>query len=126
LRKFEKKVRMFFKRSQLANFVCIGNSTPPSHSPNGEMPRDKQCDKCDYMTNDKRNLTRHMETMHLGLKKAQCDICGKQFSEKKKMKSHVETQHLGLKKAQCPQCGFRAASNHQISRHIREGDNDKS
>ena len=45
-----------------------------------------QCDQCDYKTSFQRNLTSHIERVHLKLR-LECEKCGKQF----KMASYLQT-----------------------------------
>ena len=50
------------------------------------------------------NLQNHKENTH-GQAKVKCDMCGKMFKTKQTMRRHVEILHLGLKKHECEICG---------------------
>lgn len=73
------------------------------------------CGKC-YST--KFNLKRHIETIHLRIKKYQCKDCKKLFSSKQNLTEHMYT-HSGARPFSCKICKkiFRQAS--QLSLHKR-------
>ncbi|OMJ83228.1 hypothetical protein SteCoe_15880 [Stentor coeruleus] len=64
------------------------------------------------------NLKRHVESVHMKLKKFKCQICGVLFSSKQSIKEHFHI-HMGFMPFKCVACdkSFRQAS--QLSLHKR-------
>lgn len=64
------------------------------------------------------NLKRHVESVHMKLKKFKCQICGVLFSSKQSIKEHFHI-HMGFMPFKCVACNksFRQAS--QLSLHKR-------
>lgn len=64
------------------------------------------------------NLKRHVESVHMRLKKFKCQICGILFSSKQSLKEHFHI-HMGSMPFKCVTCNksFRQAS--QLSLHKR-------
>ena len=52
---------------------------------------DLNCDQCDYITKDIRNLRRH-QTSHSDYQKLVCDKCGEQFKWHMQRKRHIESK----------------------------------
>ena len=52
-----------------------------------------QCQECGKSFNQKGNLKRHKDTIHLGLKKFCCEFCQKEFSKKDNMMHHISKLH---------------------------------
>ena len=61
------------------------------------------CQICDYATNMKVHLTRHLAVHGIG-KRFKCDKCDKEFAYKQSLKNHRET-HNSTSDFQCQQCG---------------------
>ncbi|OMJ95552.1 hypothetical protein SteCoe_961 [Stentor coeruleus] len=77
---------------------------------------------CEYST--KFNLKRHVESVHLHIKKYQCNICSGYFSSKQSLKEHRHI-HSGAMPFKCSVCDkfFRQASQLSLHKriHILEG-----
>jgi len=61
-----------------------------------------------YLLRTNFSLQRHKETVHLKLKAWLCDLCEKSFGEKRDMIRHKNAIHFGIKNKQskwvCPEC----------------------
>ena len=68
------------------------------------------------------SVYRHIQNMHLGLKRVACNICNKKFSESTNLKKHIEIHHSMAKprekKFKCEKCDFKTAHTHALKRHI--------
>ena len=51
------------------------------------------CPVCHKSYSQKYNLRRHIETVHMGLKKFQCPVCSKAFPAKRNMDDHMCRKH---------------------------------
>ena len=76
-----------------------------------------QCDKCDYLTNDKSHLKRHMlrhSDAPNGGRAFVCELCHKAFYTNKELKKH-SLIHSGIKPYKCDLCSsaFSDYSNHR-------------
>ncbi len=59
-----------------------------------------RCSFCHYKSkgrNSKAALKRHMEQVHLGIRKFTCDTCGKALTSSTKLKLHIDVVHFGKK-----------------------------
>ena len=64
----------------------------------------------------KQSMERHIEVLHLGLKKHECEICGKTFKNPSGMKRHVKIQHM-KEPFQCKYCSFTSLSSTAFNKH---------
>ena len=55
------------------------------------------CEQCDYTTNLKRNLTRHVKSNHMKSKPFACDQCAYSTIFKSRLQKHINAVHLKLK-----------------------------
>ena len=53
-----------------------------------------KCQQCDKGFSHPRNLKRHIETIHDGVKKYKCDFCGKDFNQSAHLKGHIINAHI--------------------------------
>ena len=79
---------------------------------------------CDSEYSTKFNLKRHVESVHLHVKKYVCSICKLSFCSKQSLKEHLRI-HSGIQPFKCTACekSFRQASQLSLHKriHILEG-----
>lgn len=73
---------------------------------------------CNKKYKSKYNLTRHINSMHLGIKSFICSLCQKSFVSKQTLLEH-EFLHTGEKPYKCayPKCGKLFRQSSQLSIH---------
>ena len=52
-----------------------------------------KCDICDYSYSEKRDMNRHIASVHEGQKPFNCDICEYKCSLNQQLKQHVTKKH---------------------------------
>lgn len=100
------------------------DNEPRSHPP----PKDKdfsisfkgnrryyECRHCDYKTQRKYNLSRHLDN-HAQIKKFSCLTCGKKFNENYRLDEHVRCVHN--KEMSCEMCGKAFRSKTGLQYHL--------
>ena len=65
-----------------------------------------QCENCDKPFSDKKNLKKHVSTVHNKKKAFKCDICDYSFSVKGSLKPHTESVYGGKKPFKCDICDY--------------------
>jgi len=75
------------------------------------------CHICDYATNLKGDLTRHLASHGIG-ERFRCDQCEKDFSRKGHLKSHRQS-HNSSSGAKCNTCGKIYKTEEHLKQHIR-------
>ncbi|CAG9324462.1 unnamed protein product [Blepharisma stoltei] len=73
---------------------------------------------CDKSFNSKYNLKRHINALHLGIKRFECNMCGKKLVSKQNLSEHLYT-HTGAKPFKCnfPGCEKVYRQSSQLSYH---------
>ena len=71
------------------------------------------CNLCSYMTSRKEILTRHVKTVHTGIRKT-CLECGKEVSN---LLQHVRSVHEKKLQFFCDECGYRSCRKDTLKRH---------
>ena len=80
------------------------------------------CLECQYSTDKKFDLNRHVKTVHKGQKDFKCDECGKSFGQVVHLKRHVYTVHQGQKDFKCDKCAKHFKDHPQEARvHSPQG-----
>ena len=72
---------------------------------------------CDYKAMTKTFMKRHVDRMHLKIRRHQCPHCAKPFEAKYSMDQHINGTHLGLKPLKCDTCDFCTAYTKVLSEH---------
>jgi len=76
------------------------------------------CDTCGKTFKQKTHLTRHVESLHLGIKYP-CKLCNYKASQISNLVTHTETVHE-KKQYTCKICPFEARTRFGVRRHSRE------
>ena len=76
------------------------------------------CEQCDFKSTIRRNLNRHRESIHLGIK-YQCEECSKEYTSTTELNRHVENIHRGGV-YQCDQCNKIFGHPKALRHHVRE------
>ena len=71
-----------------------------------------------YLQLWKRNLKRHIESVHEGIKPFKCNICDYETAQKGHLKKHKDSVHEGIKPYKCHICQFESATSSHVKRHI--------
>ena len=78
-----------------------------------------KCDRCDYASNFKQVLVKHMAKLHDTECEKMCDVCGQSFTSEKRFQLH-EMSHLD-KQFKCPAdgCMYATTSDELLKKHKR-------
>ena len=76
-----------------------------------------QCENCDYSSDDKSKLVRHVSSVHKGKKPYLCDKCDNKFSEISDLKRHISSVHEEKKPYKCDRCESRFGHVSHLYRH---------
>ena len=85
-----------------------------------------KCDKCDFTTNHKGKLNRHLKT-HLNIKerkKYPCKICDSEFFSSWRLKDHYTNFHTDTLKVEnahvkCEKCDYETNTRDKLVKHIK-------
>ena len=77
-----------------------------------------QCETCDFKSNKKYSLIRHVKHIHDRSDAYRCKTCGKTEIEKCRLKEHIEVEHEGRRWI-CEICGSPFKSSGGLSAHIK-------
>ena len=81
-----------------------------------------KCDRCDYLTDEKYLLARHVKNVHSVIKSFACSKCDFKTTYKYGLDKHVKVVHENFKPHQCtyPNCSFKGTANKaNLDIHIR-------
>ena len=81
-----------------------------------------KCDLCDYLTDEKYLLSRHVKNVHSEIKAFVCDKCDFKTTYKYGLKKHEKVVHNDYKPHKCtyPNCSFKGTANKaNLDIHIR-------
>jgi transcription elongation factor Elf1 len=77
-----------------------------------------QCGFCDYFSDKKDRMRRHIRTVHLREKPFHCDLCPLAFGRKDKLKRHVDTVHSVDKPFKCDFCAHASGRRDKLKYHV--------
>lgn len=79
------------------------------------------CDLCDYRTNERRNLNRHLLSMHNRVVPAasyvKCEHCRGQFVSRRYLRMHITMKHADVAAIRCELCDFETKERFELERH---------
>ena len=81
------------------------------------------CDICKKEFVTAKNLERHDELVHKGVRNFKCEDCGRAFGDSSGLKSHIRGVHQGIKfRHNCDKCGkgFKFASEFKKHQQIHK------
>lgn len=65
-----------------------------------------QCEQCEMTTTKKSSLERHVEGVHLELRRNECSGCDFTAAYRAGINHHIKVAHMRLKDQQCHECPF--------------------
>ena len=117
-------VKFKFNRS-LKSHLAAAHNTPKheevsrqTEKVQGRSDDEYRCDTCGKRFKQKTHLTRHVESLHLGIKYP-CKLCDYKASQISNLVTHTETVHE-KKQYNCKLCPFEARTRFSVRRHTRE------
>jgi len=75
------------------------------------------CPHCSYRTTIRSHLTRHIQSVHDGIK-FPCPHCDYKATAKDSLKEHIKSVHDGIKYP-CPHCSYQITHKADLRRHIQ-------
>ena len=85
----------------------------------------KSCDRCDFETEDVRNLNEHyakdihtVQNQNKSISGIECNKCLKKFDNNTSLEMHVQEDHIILKVYNCTSCDHRTTSLNEVKVHI--------
>ena len=88
------------------------------HGRNKRPKDDLVCETCKKVFRMNKNLKRHIETVHLKIKKYSCMECGKSYPEKAKLLAHTLSAHHKVR-FDCSKCEKSYASKIHLRTHFK-------
>lgn len=89
-----------------------------------QMNHARQCQICGAKFNHVNSFRRHMQDIHLGIRKFKCEICPYTAKTTKRLASHTLT-HTGTHPYSCDQCTFTCVQRTQLLSHMRTHSGEK-
>lgn len=120
-------VKFKFNRSLKSHMAAAHQHIKPEKTETEETVQPKEqsgpveeyhCDTCGKTFKQKTHLTRHVESLHLGIKYP-CKLCSYKASQISNLVTHTETVHE-KKQYNCKLCPFEARTRFGVRRHSRE------
>lgn len=75
------------------------------------------CQSCDFSTPSTFNLVRHIQRLHINVKRSLCKHCDKSFKDNDTLETHIKFCHLRERKFPCPECQKSFVSSSDLNRH---------
>ena len=83
-----------------------------------EQKKQFHCNICDAYLTTKQSLNGHIATIHKGKKPFKCNICDASFTQKRNLNGHIASVHEGKKPFKCPTCDARFAQKSNLKKHL--------
>ncbi|XP_034839021.2 zinc finger protein 782-like [Maniola hyperantus] len=77
-----------------------------------------ECNHCQYTTNYKVHLIKHLCTRHTSTKPYSCKVCNYKCTQKYSLELHMRT-HTGERTHHCKQCDYKCSRSSVLKNHIR-------
>ena len=94
---------------------------PPKPDHDNNQALQKQillaCNQCDYQFTNQYNLSRHIQSKHMGVKYA-CNQCDYQAKKQSHLTTHIQSIHEGVRYP-CNQCDYQATQKLKLAAHIQ-------
>ena len=122
LRKHMVKIHSEYMTPSKLNNGATAHSADETQEDNIEALNSFKCDRCDYSTDEKYLLGRHIKNVHSELKSFACDKCEFKTTYKYGLAKHVKVVHDHYKPYQCTYtgCSFKGTANKaNLDIHIR-------
>ena len=81
-----------------------------------EVIVDYNCLKCNFKGNDAMELSRHLRDNHSAI---ECLYCGEIRSSASSTWRHIDTVHLDIRKFPCPTCNHRFTCSRDLNNHLK-------
>ena len=92
--------------------------TPEQLSVDVDVFAKHRCDQCEYSTDKKDRLRRHVLTVHAKEKAFHCTQCEYSSARKDKVQRHMATVHTSEKPFKCNFCGHATNRKDKIKVHV--------
>jgi hypothetical protein len=104
----------------LCDFKCSTQNSIRHHRKAKHLDESekRKCSDCSYSTYFERNLTNHVNAVHLKIKNFGCDFCDYKCSKKSDLKPHVKT-HLKSEDFTCDFCDYKCTRRSHIMSHMK-------
>ena len=118
--KFFENLEMHFAASHIKEEIGETSKVQTIYTENFEdTPDSKMCRFCRKFFNRKRDLKRHIKTVHEGIKDHHCSFCEKSFSRADRLNSHVKLVHEGMKDHVCSHCKNWFTTAQSLKIHVK-------
>ena len=121
---FKSTAKAASKTSQKSTKTVAKSHPPPAPSNNtsqsslSDYDLSNQCAECDYYSDKKDRMRRHVKTVHLREKPFSCQLCPYSGARKDKLKRHMETVHSDEKPFKCDFCNHVTNRKDKIKVHV--------
>jgi hypothetical protein len=99
-------------------YSCKTRQMLQSHTEAVHLDANYPCPECDFKAKSESKLLLHTLAFHNLTKGLFCQECKRGFKRKKELKRHVESIHLN-KKYECEDCGQKFTRQDSVRRHAR-------
>ena len=75
------------------------------------------CEHCGHLYRNKSKMDKHIQSVHMQVKKFECNLCNTKFVERNKLRLHNIEVHEKLKPFKCLDCEYRTARYGNLNLH---------